>query len=114
MIALITVPGQRTGTPRTTAIGLHPHDVGFLAVGTGSGSAREPDWFQNLRNATRADIQIRAHHHDVAVQVLDGEERDRLWRDVVLVQVPWRAQYAQKSGRVVPLAVLTPRPAGGS
>ncbi len=108
VIALITVPGRRTGAPRTVAIGLHRYGAGFLAAGTGSGSAHEPDWFRNLRATSRADVQIGADHISVGVRVTDDEERDRLWRDVVLAQAPWRAKYERRSGRVIPVAVLIP------
>lgn len=106
-VALLTVPGRRTGLPRTVALGLHEYGPGYLAVGTGGGSPREPDWFRNLRAAQHADVQIRNRHVAVEARVADGEERDRLWRDVVLVQAPWRAAYEQKSGRRIPVAVLT-------
>jgi deazaflavin-dependent oxidoreductase (nitroreductase family) len=106
-IALLTVPGRRTGRPRTVALGLHRYGDGYLVAGTGGGAPREPDWFRNLRAATRADVQIRDRHVVVDVRVTAGEERDRLWRDVVLAQAAWRAKYERKSGRVIPVAVLT-------
>jgi deazaflavin-dependent oxidoreductase (nitroreductase family) len=107
-IGLLTVPGRRTGVPRTVALGLHSYGAGYLVVGTGSGSPREPDWFRNLRGAPRAGVQIGTVHLAVAVRVIDGEERDRLWRDVVVAQAPWRAKYERKAARVIPVAVLTP------
>jgi deazaflavin-dependent oxidoreductase (nitroreductase family) len=107
-IALITLPGRRTGVPRTVAIGLHRYGAGFLAAGTGGGSTHEPDWFRNLRAASRADVQIGSDHVSLGVRVAGDEERDRLWQDVVLAQAPWRAKYARKSGRVIPVAVLSP------
>ena len=97
-IALLTVPGRRTGVPRTVALGLHPHGADYLAVGTGSGSPREPDWFRNLRVASNAGVQIRDRRLTVGVRVSVGEERDRLWEDVVLVQAPWRAKFERKAG----------------
>lgn len=108
VIALVTVPGRRTGVPRTVAVGLHRYGAELLAVGTGNGSAHEPDWFRNLRASARADVQIGSDHLGVEVRVTDDEERDRLWRDVVLAQAPWRAKYQRKSGRVIPVAVLSP------
>ena len=107
-IALLTMPGRRTGLPRTVPLGLHQYGAEYLVVGTGSGSHREPDWFRNLRATPSADIQIKDRHIAVAVRVADGEERDRLWHDVVLAQAPWRAKYERKAGRVIPVAVLTP------
>ena len=107
-IALLTIPGRRTGLSRTVPLGLHLYGAEYLVVGTGSGSHREPDWFRNLRATPSAGIQIKDRHIAVAVRVADGEERDLLWRDVVLAQAPWRAKYEQKAGRVIPVAVLTP------
>lgn len=94
--------------PRTVAIGLHRYGAGFLAAGTGGGSTHEPDWFRNLRATPRADVQIGSDHVSLGVRVADDEERDRLWRDVVLAQAPWRAKYARKSRRAIPVAVLSP------
>lgn len=107
-IALLTVPGRRTREPRTVAIGLQRYGADYLAVGTGSGSPQEPDWFRNLRHASTADVQIRARQFAVDVRVSQADERDRLWQDVVLAQSPWRAKFERKSGRVIPVAVLTP------
>jgi hypothetical protein len=45
---------------------------------------------------------------DVDVHVASGAERDGLWREVVLARAPSFATYEEKSGRVIPVAVLTP------
>lgn len=107
-IALLTAPGRTTGQARAIALGLHRSGADYLVAGTGNGSPREPDWFRNLRATPRADLQIRDTHVEVDVRVTYGEERDRLWHDVILAQAPWRAKYERKSGRVIPVAVLTP------
>ena len=40
--------------------------------------------------------------------VLAGEERDRVWRAVVLAGVPGVAKYERKAGRTIPVALLRP------
>lgn len=40
--------------------------------------------------------------------MLTGEERDRVWREVVLARRPVFDRYVAKSGRTMPLALLTP------
>ena len=42
------------------SIGFHRYDDTYLAVGTGSGSRRDPDWFRNLRVTSTATIQLRS------------------------------------------------------
>jgi deazaflavin-dependent oxidoreductase (nitroreductase family) len=111
-VLMVTSPGRRTGLPRSTMVRYLEHDGGYLVWGTGSGSSRDPDWFRNLRHTSRARIEIGRDAQDVDVEELTGVERDRIWRDVVLVQAPAVARYERKAGRVIPVAMLRPvRPA---
>ena len=41
-------------------------------------------------------------------EVLEGAERDRVWREVVLARAPGVARYERKAGRVIPVALLRP------
>lgn len=111
-VLMITVPGRRTGLPRSTMVRYLEDDDGYLVWGTGSGAPRDPDWFRNLRQTARARVEIGRDEQEVDVEELTGPERDRVWRDVVLAQAPGVARYERKAGRVIPVARLTPvRPA---
>jgi deazaflavin-dependent oxidoreductase (nitroreductase family) len=48
---MITTPGRRTGTPRSTCVRYLERPEGLVVWGTGSGSPQDPDWFRNLRVA---------------------------------------------------------------
>jgi deazaflavin-dependent oxidoreductase (nitroreductase family) len=84
------------------------HDGGYLVWGTASGATRDPDWFRNLRASETAQIQIGDAQLTVHRRELTGEERDRVWRDVVLARVPGVARYELKPRRTIPVALLTP------
>ena len=107
-VLLITTPGRRTGIMRSTCVRYLESVGGFVVWGTGSGSAREPDWFRNLRNAEVADVQIMARHLQVRPREVVGPEREAMWNDVVIAQAPEVAKYARKAGRTIPVAVLQP------
>ncbi len=107
-VLLLTVAGRVTGRPHTTPVSGFAHGGSYVLVGSGGGSTAEPQWMRNLRAASRAHIQVRTRQHDVTVRIAEGEERDRLWRDVVLTRAPMFAHYEPKSGRTMPIAVLTP------
>jgi deazaflavin-dependent oxidoreductase (nitroreductase family) len=107
-VLLLTVPGRKTGTPRTTPVSYFEAEGGFVVSGTAGGSKVEPQWFRNLRAAPRAHVELGARHLDADVHVTSGDERDRIWRDVVLARAPSFAKYEKKSGRTIPIAVLTP------
>ena len=107
-VLMITTPGRRTGTPRSTCVRYLDIAEGFLVWGTGSGSPQDPDWFRNLRAVEVADVQVRARHLQVKPRELVGDERDAMWTDVVLAHAPEVAKYARRAGRTIPVAVLEP------
>lgn len=107
-VLLVTVRGRRTGEEHTTPVAYFDVGDGYLVCGTGGGMAQEPQWFRNLRRADRARIQVGAKTLPVTVHVLDRAERDRAFSDVVLSRAPFFTTYQERSGRVVPIAVLTP------
>lgn len=106
-VLLLTVPGRRTGLPRTTAVGYFDYEGGWLVVGSGGGMSQEPDWFKNARKASHGEVQVGAQTFPVSIRILTGPERDAAFRDVVVAQVPQFGKYEGKSGRTMPLAVLT-------
>lgn len=55
-----------------------------------------------------ANVEIRTRALDVRPEVLEGDERDRVWREVVLAQAPEVAKYEAKAGRIIPVALLRP------
>jgi deazaflavin-dependent oxidoreductase (nitroreductase family) len=107
-VLMITTPGRRTGTPRSTCVRYLETPRGLVVWGTGSGSPRDPDWFRNLRHASTAQVQVRARQFRVRPRELYGEEREAMWRDTILAQAPEVKRYAEKAGRTIPVAVLEP------
>ena len=51
-VLVLTVPGRRSGEPRSDTGRVFPLDQdGWLVVGSAGGMPQEPDWFKNLREA---------------------------------------------------------------
>jgi hypothetical protein len=65
-----------------------------------------------LRAASAADVQVAARRFQVRPRELLGAERDAMWNDVVLVQVPDVEKYARRAGRTIPVAILEPADGG--
>lgn len=113
-VLLVTTPGRRTGLPRSTCVRYLETADGLLVWGTGSGSLRDPDWFQNLRAAGRADVQVLADRFEASFRELAGAERDAVWRETVLAEAPEVVTFARRAGRTIPVAVLTATRQGGA
>ncbi len=106
-VGMLTVPGRKTGSLRTTPIVYFERAGTWLVVGSAGGAKTEPQWFRNLRTAARATLEIGDQKHEVTVQITEGQERDELWAWVV-EQAPFFDGYRKKSGRTIPIAALTP------
>jgi deazaflavin-dependent oxidoreductase (nitroreductase family) len=107
-VLMITTPGRRSGVPRSTCVRYLETPEGLVVWGTGSGSRRDPDWFQNLRHAPTAQVQVRQRKFAARHRELHGEERDTVWRDVILAEAPEVRRFEEKAGRTIPVAVLQP------
>jgi len=105
-VLMITSLGRRTGVPRSACVRYLDIPEGLLVWGTGSGSAHDPDWFQNLRRAASVEVRLRDRVQQMRPRELTGQERDSAWLDIVLARAPEAATYARRAGRVIPVAVL--------
>ena len=76
-VLMITTPGRRTGIPRSTCVRYLETSAGFVVWGTGSGSRQDPDWFQNLRKAATAQVQVRERQFTVRPHELHGRGAGR-------------------------------------
>jgi F420H(2)-dependent quinone reductase len=109
-VLVLTVPGRRTGTPRSVPVAYFEYDGGYLVAATAGGAKADPEWIKNLSAVGQAKVQVGDMRYDVDVRIAEGAERDGLWRDVVVARAPAFAKYEEKSGgRAIPIAILTPR-----
>jgi len=109
-VLLLTVAGRRTGTPFTVPVAYFQHEGDYGVTGSAGGTKDDPQWIRNLKAAGHAHIQIGTESYTADSRVTEGTERDELWQSVVLAHAPFFAEYAEKSGRLIPVARLTPRP----
>lgn len=76
---LVTIPGRKTGIPRTTPLAVIEIS-GRRWVWSPWG---EVDWVRNLRAARRATITVRGRKEEVSATELDATERVAFFRDVI-------------------------------
>ena len=98
----LTVPGRRSGIPRSTPLLCVPHEGGWLVAGSNFGGAAMPVWVHNLRAAGGAEVRIRGARIPVTRRELEGEERSRAWQ-VMLRTWPNYAKYEQRTDRTIPV-----------
>lgn len=108
-VLLLTVAGRRTGTPFTVPVVYFEHEGDDVGCGTAGGLKVDPQWVSNLKAAGQATVQIGTQTYAADGRVTDGASASSCGRPwCLLAPSPWRTT-EEKSGRVIPVARLTPR-----
>jgi deazaflavin-dependent oxidoreductase (nitroreductase family) len=79
----VTVPGRKTGIPRTTPLQFVPDGEAFLVVGSNWGSVTHPAWSANVMAAHQITVQRRDEQFMASVRLLTEVEREQAWDKVV-------------------------------
>lgn len=103
----LTVPGRKSGIPRTTPLLCVPHQGGWLVAGSYFGGPDVPLWVGNLRACSTAQAVVDGHAHTVTWCEVEGDERTEVWQ-VMLRTWPNFAKYEARTTRVIPVFWLRP------
>jgi deazaflavin-dependent oxidoreductase (nitroreductase family) len=107
-ILLLDVRGRKTGKRRTTPLMYTRDGDNLVLVASKGGDPRHPAWYLNLQGQ-EAEVQVGRERHRVRARDAEGEERERLWAEMVGLW-PSYADYQQKTTRRIPVVVLEPAP----
>ena len=106
-IVVLTSIGAKTGLLRKTALMRVEHDGEYAVVGSLGGAPKHPVWVHNLRAHPRVDLQDGDRKREYEARELTGDER-ALWWDRAVAAFPQYAGYQKKTGRLIPVFLLTP------
>lgn len=104
---LLTVPGRKSGIPRTTPLLCVPHGDAVLVAGSNFGGPTLPLWVNNLRAASSPTMLLDGQPTPITADELAGAERDEAWT-VMLRLWPNYAKYAARTERTIPVFLLRP------
>jgi deazaflavin-dependent oxidoreductase (nitroreductase family) len=108
-VVLIDHMGAKSGTKRTSPVMYHEYGDAIVVAGSKGGQPTHPAWFHNLMAHPDTTIQIGPDIRKVHARQATGEERERLWRDLVEM-FPGYDFYARNAkGRTIPIVILDPR-----
>ncbi|MFE7129999.1 nitroreductase family deazaflavin-dependent oxidoreductase [Streptomyces sp. NPDC057638] len=98
---LLTVPGARTGLPRTTPLAALPEPPdSWLLIGSNFGRPAHPVWTANLLAHPDAEVSWHGETVPVRARLLAGEERAEAWRRLVVFWPPYATYQARVSREI--------------
>lgn len=100
--------GARTGAERVNPVAYLDDDGRYVIFASKAGAPTNPDWYHNLKAHPDATIEVGSDTVAVTAAEATGEERDRLFA-AQAERSPQFAEYQEKTDRVIPVIVLTPR-----
>jgi F420H(2)-dependent quinone reductase len=104
---VIETVGRKSGKPRESPVLYLRHGDALVAMASNAGSDRSPAWWLNLREAGEATVTIGTETHRVKPRLLEGSERERVWREFVEMY-PQAEDYTRFTDRRFPLVALEP------
>ena len=109
-LLLLHHTGAKSGTSRINPLAYLPDEDRYVIFASKAGAPTNPDWYHNLKAHPDVKIEVGNETIDVLATEAEGEERERLFRAQV-ERSPQFAEYEQKTDRVIPVIVLTPKSA---
>ena len=106
-ILLLTTTGRRTGKARTTPLMYGRDGQDWIVVASNGGRSSHPQWWPNLVKGKRAIVQIGKQQNNVVATEVEGDERERLWAEMVSIY-PGYASYQEQTSRSIPVVRLHP------
>lgn len=105
---VLTTRGRKSGELRRNAL-IYGHDgEDFILIASYGGRPTHPLWYLNLAADPSVTIQEKSTVVSCTASTLpEGEERDRLWAQMVALYPPY-AEYQAKTERLIPVVRCRP------
>ena len=100
---ILTATGARSGIPRRTPLACMPETGSgsdgtpgsWILVGSNFGRSDHPAWTANLLAHPDAEVSWKGEDIPVAAQLLDGEEREAVWKALLAFWPPYATYQAR-------------------
>jgi F420H(2)-dependent quinone reductase len=108
-VIIVTMRGKDEGTIKKIAVMRVEHDGEYAIVASMGGAPTNPSWYFNLlRHPEEIEIQDGASPSAFTIRQVEGDEK-KTWWDRSVAAFPNYAEYQQKTERVIPVLVATPK-----
>ncbi|MBA3734976.1 MAG: nitroreductase family deazaflavin-dependent oxidoreductase [Actinobacteria bacterium] len=104
-ILLLTTKGRKSGGLRTKPLIYEQDGNRYVIVASKGGAPEHPDWYRNLVQEPKVELQVLDDVFPACARTAEGEERERLWQ-LVNRQWPDYDSYQTKTDRKIPVVVL--------
>lgn len=105
-IVMLTTTGARSGAARTVPVLGLPTTEGLVVIASNFGQERHPAWYYNLRANPDGEVTVNGVSRAFRAAEVEGERRDRIWREGLEVYPGWSQYERRASNRRIAVFVL--------
>ena len=109
-LLLLHHTGAKSGRSYVNPLAYQADQGRYVIFASKGGAPENPGWYYNLKANPETTIEVGDQTVPVRASEAAGEERERLFRTQA-ERIPVFGEYEERSGRSIPVIVLTP--AGG-
>lgn len=104
-LVLLTTTGAKSGKRTTSPVMYFEDGDRYIVIASYAGADHHPAWYHNLVANPEVTAEIGTETYELTAEVVDEEERDRLYAHVVTI-APGFAEYQEKTTRRIPVVAL--------
>jgi deazaflavin-dependent oxidoreductase (nitroreductase family) len=105
---LLTTRGRKSGEPRALPLIYGAAGDGYVVIASKGGMPTHPLWYRNLEADPECDVQVAAKRLRARARVAEGDERERLWKQMAEIYPPYDKYQESAGERTIPVVVLDP------
>ena len=107
-VLLLMTTGRRSGKTRMLPLIYGKAGDDFVIVASKGGAPDHPAWYLNLVARPECEIRVGNDHYRVKARTSDGEEREKLWKQLAGIYPPYYDYQITAGERQIPVVVLEP------
>ena len=105
---LLTTTGRKSGKPRALPLIYGESGKSYVVIASKGGMPNHPIWYLNLEAKPECELMVGAKKVSARARVAEGEERERLWKQMAKLYPPYDLYQKNADPRVIPVVVLDP------
>ncbi len=105
---LLTTTGRKSGELRALPLIYGESDDSYVVIASKAGMPTHPIWYLNLVAKPECELMVGPKKVSARARVAEGEERERLWKQMAEIYPPYDEYQGRAGERTIPVVVLDP------
>ncbi len=105
---LLTTTGRKSGEPRALPLIYSEAGDSYVVIASKGGMPTHPIWYLNLEANPECKLMVGSKPVTARARVAEGEERERLWKQMAEIYPPYNEYQERARARTIPVVVLDP------